>query len=143
MILKHLVNLRDCCYIWAVKQYGEVVGEAEYKIKFKGIFAGYYMSVLTLVAILEKKEKTPISTPTILKENVLALLIFGLLLFLPYNIFMNFILKKISSVPIDKSMPPDKFKSILSEAILLFIIGMILMVLIPWSIDMLLPPFYT
>ncbi|MGV3588624.1 MAG: hypothetical protein ACO1OF_16585 [Adhaeribacter sp.] len=119
----------------------EVVGEPEYKIKFKGILAGYYISVLTLLAILDNKAGTPIPTPKILKENILAQLAFGLLLILPYNIFMNFILEKISSVPLDEDMPPEKFKSLMRKSVLLFLIGIFLMVLTPWSLDMLLPPF--
>ena len=142
MILKHLVDLRDFCYVWAMRQYGKVGGESEYKVKFKGILAGYYMSVLTLMAILEKKAGTTIPTPKILKENIFAQAVFGLLLFLPYNTFMNFILRKLSSVPIDENMTPEKFKSLMRKSIFLFLIGMVLMVLIPWSIDILLPPFY-
>ena len=142
MLLKHLVDLRNFCYVWAMRQYGEVVGEAEYKVKFKGILAGYYISVLTLLAILDYKAGNPIPTPKILKENIFAQAVFGLLLFLPYNTFMNLILRKLSSVPIDKNMPSEKFKSLMRKSILLFLIGMVLMVLIPWSIDMLLPPFY-
>jgi hypothetical protein len=105
------------------------------------LFAGYYIALLALVAILHYKAGNPIPIPLILEKNILAQLAFGLALLLPYNFFANFILKKISSVPIDKDMPPEKFKPLLRKSILFLLIGFALMVLLPWSIDRLLPPF--
>jgi hypothetical protein len=138
-MLKLLVDLRDFCYVWAMRQYGEIGAEQEYKSKLKGVCVMYYLALLALLAILNYKAGNLIPTPKTLEENVFAQIIFGLLLLIPYFFFIDTILKRISSIPIEKNMPPEKFKSHMRKFILFFIIGLALMVLIPWSIDRLLP----
>ncbi|KAA5545640.1 hypothetical protein [Adhaeribacter rhizoryzae] len=142
MMLKQLVDFRDFCYVWAVKQQGESYAEFRGKMKLKAMYGTYYLALLMLISVLNYKAGNPIPIPRILEENVFAQLIAGLFLLVPFNFFMNFLLKKISSLPIDKDMSPERYRMLRPKVIVFFILGMTLAIVFPFLLDGLLPPFY-
>lgn len=139
MIMKQLIDLRDFCFVWLMKQRGEVYAEQGYKFQLKVLCSGYYIALFTLIAILQYKAAIPV--PLIMKGNILAQLIFGLVMLIPYNLFFNHIFGKLSTIPIDKNMGPKKFRLLIRKAILTFLLSIALCALVPWSLDRLLPSF--
>ncbi len=138
-MLKHLVDLRDFCYVMLKKRWGESYAEQGYKFRFMILHCGYYVALWTLIGILQYKAGIP--PPPIVTDNFITGNIIAFLAFLPYYFLMKYLLRRIASIPIDKNMSPSKYKLLMRKSILTLAISFALCVLIPWSLDRLLPPF--
>lgn len=141
MILKHLADRRDFCFVCLKQRNGEKYAEQEYKLLLKILCGAYYMSLFNFRDIFQFK--AGIAIPLIMKDTILGLLIFGSVFLILYNLLFRCLFNKMSPLPIDKNMQAEKFKFLMRKTIVFVIIGIALMVLIPWSMDRLLPPFYS
>lgn len=140
MKLKKLADLRDFCFVSTMKFRGEEFAEREYKFQLEILCGGYYVAFSAFIGILLYKFGIPV--PLILKGNIMVQLIVGLVWIIPYHFLFKYLFLKMSKFPIDKDMEPPKFKALMRKVILLYLLSIALMVLIPWSLDRLLPPFY-
>jgi len=103
------------------------------------LLCGYYIALWVLIAILQYKAGIPVSS--IMKDNFIIKVICGFLAYLSNYFLMKYLLGRIAIFPIDKDMFATKYKLLIRKAILTLAISFALCVLIPWSLDRLLPFF--
>ncbi|QHT66797.1 hypothetical protein GXP67_09070 [Rhodocytophaga rosea] len=115
-MIKHLVDLRDFCYVMLKKRWGEAYAEQGYAFRFIVFHCGYYIAFWTLIAILQYKAGIPVSP--IVKDNFIIKVLCGFLAFLPYYFLMKYLLRRIESIPIDKNMSDEKYKLLMRKSIL-------------------------
>lgn len=138
-LIKHLVDLRDLCYVMLKKRWGESYAEQGYEFRVMVLHCGYYIALWTIIAILQYKAGIPVSP--LEKDNFIFQTIFATLAFLPYHFFIKYLLRSIAIFPIDKDMSATKYKLLMRKAILTLAISFALCVLIALGVDKLLPPF--
>lgn len=137
--MQHIIEIRDFLYIHIKEKSGEQYVMMQLKISMMLTFLMYYMTLVSLIAILQYKSNIPV--PPILKGNIIVDFIGGLIMFTPYYFFIRFILRKISVVPIKENLSLVENNRIRSKVFTIVSIGFILMFLVPWAADRLLPFF--
>ncbi|MFC5540186.1 hypothetical protein ACFPQ1_38170 [Rhodocytophaga aerolata] len=138
-MLKHLVDLRDFCYVFLKKKMGESYAEQGYAFRFMVLLCGYYMALWVLIAMLQYKAGIPVSP--LEKDNFIFQTIFATLAFLPYHFFIKYLIRRIAIFPIDKDMSASKYKLLMRKAILTLATSFALWVLIALGVDKLVPFF--
>ncbi|QHT66801.1 hypothetical protein GXP67_09090 [Rhodocytophaga rosea] len=139
MLKTFLINVRDYCYIILMTRNGKEYAEKEYEFLVMVILGLYYSTLLALLAVFHFKVGLPI--PSFLIESFFGKVLVGLIMFSPYYLIIKLILKKLAPIPINMDIAPEKLKKARLTLFFIFMIGIVLIVLVPWSLDRLLPSF--
>ena len=72
------------------------------------ILGVYYVILLTILAVLQFK--AGIRAPELFRQNIFAVLLGGFIMFSPYYFIIKSILKKLSTIPMQKDVTPENLK---------------------------------
>lgn len=136
MVKRQFVDLRDFIFVLLMKNNDESYAEKEYKFIVKMWCAWFYMAPFIWLAIIQYKlgEKALLVT-----DNKYLNLAIPLLLLIPYNLIFKQIFNHISAIQIDKRMNEEKYKTLRTKAIFIFLFGIILNSFVPWAMDRIIP----
>lgn len=137
-MLKQLVDFRDFCYVRLEKNEGEQLAKWWYKIQLMGFFVPYYISFMFLSAFI--MNRTGIVPAFIYSENPFMPLVTIPLIFGPYILFSLYLFRRMAIYPINKQIPAQKYKRLGKKLYIHLLIGGVLVFLLPWSLNKLIPP---
>src|SRR5690606_8600730 len=124
------------CYILLVTKNGQEYAEKEHEFLFMLISGVYYVVLLTILAVLQFK--VGIRVPEFFRQNVFAVLLGSLLMFSPYYFIARSILKKLPPIPKKIHVTPEKFDKAKRTLLGVFMLGALLVVLLPWTLSLIL-----
>ena len=101
-----LIQFRDYCYQELLTKKDEQHAEESYQLLFGTLLYGYYSTLLSILAITQWQLGIPV--PAIVKHNFLALLITGVLMHMPYYFLIRWLLKQLSSIPLQYGISYNK-----------------------------------
>ncbi|MDF9798618.1 amino acid permease [Catalinimonas alkaloidigena] len=139
MLLQQLIDLRDFFFNMLSKRNGTAYAKKKYQTMLMLIFSSYYMALSLIIAVLQYKAGIAVSP--FIKENLFIQLIVGILIFAPYYYAFKLLFRKMAKYPMDKHMSTEKYKGLRKKAWWISMVGIALIVLVPWSLDRLIPAF--
>lgn len=127
-----LIKYRDYCFNELKHRNGETYAYESYKFLFAFTLFVYYAAFVAFVAIIQYKLDIPV--PHALKHG-LGFFLSAILYIYLYYLLVKWIFKKLDQNDINENFNNSQLKSMRWKAILIYLFGMSLIVLIPWSLD--------
>ncbi|WP_341293795.1 hypothetical protein [Catalinimonas locisalis] len=137
--MQQLIDLRDFFFNMLSKRNGAAYAKKNYRTMLMLVFSSYYVAFLLIIAVLQYKAGIAVSP--FIKENIFIQLIVGIFIFAPYYYTFQFLFRKMAKYPMDKHMSSEKYKGLRRKAWGISMLGITLIVLVPWGLDSLLPAF--
>lgn len=103
--MRFVIDVRDFVYLWLTKTHGESFAKKEHEFRLLAYFILYYMAlVIALTFLIISLLPSPnISTgvSNFFEYNILSKLLGGVVLFTPYYLLMQRLLKHLTTIPVD------------------------------------------
>ncbi len=127
-----IIDLRDFCYFAIYKNRGKEMADMFYKGQVKSMIVPYFLaSIFGLAAVLFR---LGIKIPDIADGNILIMLVVGGCVVLIYNLLLAPLQLIYTNYPIDLEKIERKYKSLRVRFVLFFIVGLLLMPIVPYLI---------
>jgi|GEM_PF-6197474 len=137
LLLKQIIECRDYFHITLRNRYNEKIARHDVPNLMLVLFGLYYMSFIIFFAMLQYKSRIPV--PPYLKNNLIVAIIGGAIILSPLYFLNNLIMNKLNTIPIDESTATQKQKKMVFKVISIYIFGLILPVLVGWSMQRFVP----
>lgn len=105
----------------------------EHMYIFSILLAPYYLLIWITIAIFLYEFKIRLSFIDLIKHNLFLTLFAGALMFLPYYLFISHLKREFLQIPLPEAGEYDK--SFEKVAIIIIVVGISLLLLLPWFLD--------